>query len=62
MFDGFHCGRCATQYSYVSAIRSIDGSGGKMYVPRARYSFTMSFWVVPRRPASGTPRSRATAT
>ena len=62
MFDGFHCGICATQYSYVSAIRSKRGSGGKMYVPRARYSLTMSFCVVPRSLPRATPRSRASAT
>ena len=38
------------------------GSGGKMYVPRDRYSFTMSFWVVPRRAAGGVPCSSALAT
>jgi len=25
----------------------LEGSGAKMYVPRERYSFTMSFCVVP---------------
>jgi hypothetical protein len=33
-----------------------------MYVPRDRYSFTMSFWVVPDRRPGSTPRSRASAT
>ena len=32
----------------MSTIRRRDGSGGKMYVPRDRYSLTMSFCVVPR--------------
>ena len=32
-----------------------------MYVPRARYSLTMSFWVVPCSDASGTPCSSASA-
>ena len=33
----------------MSAISRLDGPGGKMYVPRLKYSFTMSFWVVPAR-------------
>ena len=39
----------------MSTISRRDGSGGKMYVPRDRYSLTMSFWVVPRSAADGTP-------
>ena len=31
----------------MSAIRRIDGAGGKAYVPRARNSLMMSFCVVP---------------
>ncbi len=33
-----------------------------MYVPRARYSLTMSFWVVPCSAERGTPCSSASAT
>ena len=33
-----------------------------MYVPRDRYSLTMSFCVVPCSAAGGTPRRSATAT
>ena len=33
-----------------------------MYVPRDRYSFTMSFCVVPRRSLLGTPCFSALAT
>ena len=32
-----------------------------MYVPRDKYSFTMSFWVVPVSNAGSTPRSSANA-
>ena len=46
----------------MSTIRRRDGSGGKMYVPRDRYSLTMSFWVVPRRALAGTPCSSALTT
>jgi len=33
-----------------------------MYVPRAMYSLSTSFWMVPASRASGTPCRRATAT
>ena len=33
-----------------------------MYVPRATYSFRMSFWTVPDSAAGATPCRRATAT
>jgi hypothetical protein len=39
----------------------IDGRGGKMYVPRARYSLMMSFWVVPWSRDGSTPCSSASA-
>ena len=45
----------------MSAIRRTDGPGGKMYVPRDRYSLTMSFCVVPCSACSGTPCSSASA-
>ena len=55
-------GTRSRQYSYISAMRRKLASGGKMYVPRARYSFTMSFCVVPVSSFSSTPRSRARPT
>ena len=32
-----------------------------MYVPRAAYSFSMSFWTVPPSSAAATPCSSATS-
>ncbi len=46
----------------MSTISRRDGSGGKMYVPRDRYSFTMSFCVVPRSAFDSTPWRSALAT
>ena len=46
----------------MSTISRFEGSGGKMYVPRDRYSLTMSFCVVPRSASVGTPISWAWAT
>ena len=46
----------------MSTISRRLGSGGKMYVPRDRYSFTMSFCVVPRSSVDATPCSSALAT
>ena len=46
----------------MSTISRLLGSGGKMYVPRDRYSLTMSFWVVPRSAVDGTSCSSALAT
>jgi hypothetical protein len=37
-----------------------DGRGGKMYVPRAAYSLSRSFWTVPESALHAIPRSRAT--
>ena len=39
----------------MSAIRRIEGRTGKIQVPRATYSFRMSFWMVPVSFARGTP-------
>jgi len=44
----------------MSVIRRIDGAGGKIYVPRAAYSFRMSFWIVPLSCAGETPCFSAT--
>ena len=62
MFTGFQRGTCSTVQATMSAIRRIDGAGGKAYVPRARNSLMMSFWVVPCRRSAGTPASSAVAT
>jgi hypothetical protein len=62
MFEAFHFGTWRRQYSYMSTMSRIDGRGGKMYVPRARYSLMMSFCVVPWRRAGSTPCSSASAT
>ena len=37
------------------------GVGGKMYVPRAMYSLSTSFWMVPRNCAGSTPCSSPTS-
>ena len=39
----------------VSTVSRRLGPGGKMYVPRLRYSLTMSFCVVPASSAGSTP-------
>ena len=40
----------------------MEARGGKMYVPRAMYSFRMSFWVVPAIRSRATPWLSAAAT
>ena len=60
MLIGFHLGTSSTVNAIVSAIRRIDGSGGKAYVPRERNSLMMSFCVVPWRASRATPFSSAT--
>ena len=42
-------------------ISRIDGRTGKIQVPRATYSFRMSFWIVPVSLLRGTPCLSATA-
>ena len=49
-------------HAIMSTMSRFDASGGKMYVPRLRYSLTMSFWVVPRSCLLGTPWAEALAT
>src|SRR6266508_1956667 len=61
-FIGFHSGAFAAHHEIMSTINRRDGSGGKMYVPRDRYSLTMSFCVVPRSSDGGVPCSSAFAT
>ncbi len=41
-------------YLKVSVISRMDGLGGKINVPRAMYSFRMSFWMVPESKSSAT--------
>lgn len=57
----FHFGISALQYLKMSAISRSDGFGGKMYVPRAMYSFSTSFWIVPVSLSALTPCSSATS-
>ncbi len=61
-FIGFHAGACSAHQATMSTISRRDGAGGKMYVPRDRYSLTMSFCVVPRSSVDGVPCSSALAT
>ena len=44
----------------MSVVILSDGLGGKMYVPRATYSLSRSFWTVPESALQAIPRSRAT--
>lgn len=57
----FHFGISALQYLKMSAISRSEGLGGKMYVPRAMYSFSTSFWIVPVSRSAGTPCSSPTS-
>ncbi len=57
----FHFGISARQYLKMSAISRSEGFGGKMYVPRAMYSFSTSFWIVPVSRSALTPCSSATS-
>jgi hypothetical protein len=41
----FQRGTCAPQNSKMSVVSLSDGRGGKMYVPRATYSLSRSFWT-----------------
>ena len=58
---GFHLLTLRTAWHTRSTVSRRDGSGPKMYVPRDRYSLTMSFWVVPASRDGATPRSSAKA-
>ena len=59
---GFHAGAFALHHAIRSTVSRRLGWGGKMYVPRDRYSFMMSFCVVPRSSCGSTPCSPALAT
>ena len=50
---GFHVGDVVDAVGDHVGDEALDGSGAKMYVPRLRYSFTMSFCVVPASRAVG---------
>ncbi len=58
---GFHFGASRTVKLTTSAVSRMLGPGGKMWVPRLRYSLRMSFWTVPARSARATPWRSATA-
>ena len=57
----FQFGRLVAQYAKRSVMRRIDGCGGKMYVPRAAYSLSMSFCTVPVIFSGGHPCLSATS-
>ena len=57
----FHLGTALPQNARRSVIKRRLGRGGKRYVPRAMYSFRMSFWTVPESFPQSTPCLRATA-
>ncbi len=58
----FHCGSSSLQYEKTSVMSRSEGCVGKMYVPRAMYSFRMSFWIVPPSFERSAPCCLATAT
>src|SRR5260370_6257269 len=58
---GLKRGDCSFEYKIESAIKRIDGRAGNIQVPRATYSFKMSFWIVPVSFLRGTPVLSATA-
>jgi hypothetical protein len=60
MLIGFQPGSSVTAYETRSVVSRSDGPGGKTYVPRERYSLTMSFCVVPASAAGSAPCSSAT--
>ena len=62
MLIGFHFGVLRTDQAIMSEVRRMLGAGGNTYVPRERYSLTMSFCVVPASFAWSAPCSSATAT
>ena len=45
----------------MSVMSRSDGVGGKMCVPRAMYSFSTSFWIVPVSLSAATPCLAPTA-
>src|SRR3546814_12802287 len=61
MLIGLKRGDTSLEYRMVSAISRIEGRTGKIQVPRATYSFRMSFWMVPVSLLRGTFCLSATA-
>src|SRR3546814_13725548 len=61
MLIGLKRGDTSLEYRMVSAISRIEGRTGKIQVPRATYSFRMSFWMVPVSLPRGTFCLSATA-
>jgi hypothetical protein len=57
---GFHLGMARAVNAITSSISLSDGRGGKMWVPRARYSLIKSFWTVPASLAGSAPCRSAT--
>ena len=58
---GLNFGTCRAQNSTMSPVIFSDASGGKIHIPRAMYSFSTSFWTVPRSCSIGTPCFSAAA-
>ena len=58
---GFQRGTWLAQYSKVSTIKRMEGSGGKIQDFCAMYSLRMSFWMVPPICFLVTPCFSATA-
>ena len=61
-FIGFHFGALLAHHAIMSTMMRRDDAGGKMYVPRDKYSLRMSFCVVPRNSFADVPCSAALAT
>ena len=61
MLMGLKRGVSSFEYRIESAISRIDGRTGKIQVPRATYSFRMSFCIVPVSALRGTLCLSATA-
>lgn len=57
----FQRGSSLWQYAKMSLISRRDCFGGKMYVPRAMYSLSTSFWMVPVSWSPEMPCSAATS-
>ena len=59
---GFHFGAWMFAHAIMSTMMRREAKGGKMKVPRDKYSFSTSFCVVPRSSALLTFCSSALAT
>ena len=57
----FQRGTFSWQNAKTSVTSRSEGFGGNAYVPRAAYSFRMSFWTVPESFFHDVPRPFATA-